>query len=246
VSKGRNAGLREHKGEVVGPAVWPAIITPDAWAQVKAALAERARGSNNRLQRWLTGVLFCGRPGCGHQLTGALGPIRRPPVYRCAKATGGCGRLNIAAPATEDVVARLIVAYLTRRDVLAKLASATSHENAQQARKDAAEDEAQLSELAAMWGGRKITTKEYLAAREQIEGRLSRSRAIMRAATPPGVRTLLSAVDMATAWAKLADPHDRREVARLVFPHGINVQPVTRRSFGFDPDRLVPVDRDDS
>jgi len=220
--------------------VWPKIIDQETWLQVKAALAERARGSNNRMQRWLTGILFCGR--CGHRLTGALGPVGRPPVYRCAKATGGCGRLNIAAPASEDVVSRLVVAYLSRPDVLADLAAATSHENTQQARKDAAADEEQLTELAGMWGSRKISTKEYLAARKQIDDRLSRSKAIMRASTPRGVRALLAASDISAGWGRLTDPHDRREVARLVFTHGITVQPVVRRSFSFDAERLQPID----
>jgi DNA invertase Pin-like site-specific DNA recombinase len=242
VSKARNAGLREHRGEVIGPAVWPSIIDPDTWTQVKAALAERARGSNNRMQRWLTGVLFCGRHGCGNRLTGALGPVGRPAVYRCAKATGGCGRLNIAAPATEDVIGRLIVTYLSRPDVLADLAAATSRENTQQARKEAAADEEQLSELAGLWGGRKISTKEYLAARKEIESRLSRSKAILRASTPLGVRALLASADISTAWGNMADPHDRREVARIVFPDGIKVMPITKRSFAFDPERLQPID----
>jgi DNA invertase Pin-like site-specific DNA recombinase len=244
VSKARVAGLREHRGEVMGAAAWPPIIDVDTWTLVKASLAERAQGSNNRLIRWLTGVLFCGR--CGHRLTGALGPAGRPSVYRCAKSTGGCGRLNIAAPATEEVIGRLIVAYLGRPDVLADLAAETSHENAKQARKDAAADEAQMVELAALWGKRQMSTKEYLAARKEIEGRLSRSKAIMRASTPPGVRALLASVDITTAWDKMTNPHDRREVARMVFPHGIKVMPITRRTFGYDPNRLVPIEASES
>ena len=240
VSKGRNAALREHKGEVVGPAVWPAILDQETWHQVKGALGERAKGSTNRLRFWLTGVLICGlcgRPMAGSTIGGGTRPRTR---YWCPTPRGGCGKIAIDAQCSEDIAARLIVAYLSRPDVLADLAAATSHENAQQARKDAADDEAQLAELAGMWGRRKITTKEYLAARGPVEDRLSRSKAVMRASTPPGVRALLAAVDITQAWARLTDPHDRREVARIVFPNGIAVQPAKPRTFTFDETRLVP------
>ncbi len=246
VSKGRNAGLREHKGEVVGPAVWPAIIDQETWQQVKGALADRAAGSTNTLRFWLTGVLICslcGRPLIGSTIGGGTRPRTR---YWCATPRGGCGKIAVDAAGSEDIAGRLIVAYLSRPDVLADLAAATSHGNARQARRDAADDETQLAELAAMWGARKVTTKEYLAARKPIEGRLARSKAIMRASTPPGVRALLSSVDITTAWDRLTAPHDRREVARIVFPHGITVRPAKLRTFTFDPNRLVPVTEKDA
>ena len=151
VSKGRNAGLREHKGEVVGPAVWPAIINQETWQQVKGALANRAAGSTNTLRFWLTGVLICslcGRPLIGSTIGGGTRPRTR---YWCATPRGGCGKIAVDAAGSEDIAGRLIVAYLSRPDVLANLAAATSHGNARQARRDAADDETQLAELAAMW-----------------------------------------------------------------------------------------------
>jgi site-specific DNA recombinase len=243
VSKGRNAGLREHKGEIVGPATWPPIIDRETWEHVKGALADRARGSNNTLVAWLTGTLLCAK--CDKSLTGSR-TARNRRRYWCATPKGGCGAIAVDAPGAERTVSGLIVTYLQRPDVLADLAATLSHESAQQARTDAAADEAQLAELAGMWGARKITTAEYLAARRQIEDRLKRSNAIMRAAAPSGVRALLTAPDITSAWAKLDEPWQRREVARIVFPHGITVHPAQRGTFTFDPDRLDPVDRKDT
>ncbi|EUA56886.1 recombinase family protein [Mycobacterium intracellulare 1956] len=46
LSSGRIAGLREHRGEVIGAAVWPAIITPAERDRVLARMASRSVTKN--------------------------------------------------------------------------------------------------------------------------------------------------------------------------------------------------------
>jgi DNA invertase Pin-like site-specific DNA recombinase len=245
VSKSRNAGLREYRGEVVGQAAWPAILSPETLGEVKGALADRARGSNNRFVAWLTGVLRCSL--CERPMIRWRGP-RQTWKYWCAKtkAHAGCGKISIEASRTEAKVEDWILAFLTRPDVLAELTAATSQQSTQQARADAAADEAALTELAQLWGARQITTKQYLKMQKLPEARLKRSRAIMNASTPAGVRKLLAADDIPAAWAGM-DPSARRDVAHLVFPHGIRVLPSGHRrdehgGFMFEPERLEPID----
>ncbi len=242
VTKARNAGLREFRGEIVGPAEWPAILERAKWEQVRLALADRGAGATNVLVRWLTGVLRCGL--CERRLFGwsGSGQRGRGPRYWCATPHGGCGRIVIDATHTEAFVSDLITSYLSRPDVLADLRSAASSSAADRARQEAQSDAAQLKELARLWGAKAITTAEYLTARKEIESRLSQWQQVMRASLPGAVRDLLAG-DIEGKW-ELFGAAQRREVARVVFPNGISVQPSRQNSSkGFNAERLVPVTR---
>ena len=250
VAKARNAGLREHNGEIVGAATWPAILDLDVWQQVMAALKDRAaHGSSNQLRAWLTGVLFCSL--CGKQLhncTTQSAPGVR--VYRCWKPRGGCGKIAITTDHCHDTVRDWILDYLRRPDVILALTAASARGSAAQVRSQAAEDEQLLKELATQLGQRKFTMAEYMAAREPVVQRLGRAKGILDVYVPAGVRTLLKAAELEPAWKQMR-PQQRREVARLVFAHGINVLPANRgirdskgRSV-FDPTRLQPIPEDE-
>jgi hypothetical protein len=64
---GRIAGLREHHGQVIGPAVWPAIITPAERDCVLARIAARSVTKTRAPRTYLlSGLLRCGR--CGNRL----------------------------------------------------------------------------------------------------------------------------------------------------------------------------------
>src|SRR3954471_15844198 len=90
---GRIAGLREHRGEVVGPAVWDAIITPAERDRVLARMAEQAVTGRRSPRRYLlSGLLRCGR--CGGKL------FSSPRGERRAAATSASpARITAAAPA---------------------------------------------------------------------------------------------------------------------------------------------------
>jgi len=64
---GRIAGLREHHGQAIGPAVWPAIITPAERDCVLARIAARSVTKTRAPRTYLlSGLLRCGR--CGNRL----------------------------------------------------------------------------------------------------------------------------------------------------------------------------------
>jgi DNA invertase Pin-like site-specific DNA recombinase len=242
VTKGRVAGLREHRGEVVGKAVWPAIIDVDTWSQVKLALEGRAGGGTTVFKRWLTGILIC--YACGRPLVGARG--NSGPRYWCkpvqrgmGNRPSGCGKTAVVAGPAEDHVEKLVLAYLRRADVVRDLRDATGRDAAAHARGDLERDEDQLRELAGMWARRELSTAEYLEARKEIEARIEHGNQLLRAALPSAARRLLVADDLAAAWKDL-DPSKRRDVCHVVFPQGIRVEPRDGRG-RFDPTRLVPV-----
>lgn len=235
VTKARVAGKREHKGEVVGEALWPAVLDLDTWQRVRLALESRAQGSTNQLKRWLTGVLICSH--CDHALFGGQGRRTR---YWCATPHGGCGKIAIDAQYTEDFVSDLIVGYLSKPDVLADLRAATSSQATDKARIQVATDAAQLKELATLWGTKSITTVEYLTARKEIEARLRKWQGIVRASLPGEVRELV-ATNIETTWARYT-PVQRRQVARIVFPSGIFVKSRAQHVVSqWDATRLLPV-----
>jgi len=240
VTKPRVAGLRVYRGEIVGEAVWTAILEQDTWERVRLALASRAEGSTNSLKRWLTNVLTCAR--CTAGLVGSPQINGRGHRYWCNPARGGCGGIGLDATGAEATVEAWILAYLTKPANVAALRSETSSTNAERLRADIAADEAQLAELAGLWAEKMVTTKEYMTARQSIEKRLKDAQQIARSALPGGVRALLTGDDLEQSWDALG-PAGRRDVARVIFPSGIVVSPsVANRFAGFEPDRMTPVD----
>lgn len=233
VTKPRVAGLRVHRDEIVGSAAWPAILDRHTWERVRITLAGRAEGTTNVFRYWLTGVLRCSRCAGGLYAGQQRGGHR----YWCSTEHGGCGGIAIHGQRTEAVVEELLLAYLARPDVLGALREGVSSAAADRARGEAQQDEEQLKELAALWAARTVSTSEYLTARKEIETRLQRWRAIVKASLPGTVRELMAG-DAQDGWRVLL-PAQRREVARAVFPDGIRVVP-SRPGAGFDPTRLIP------
>ena len=67
----RIAGLREHQGQVVGPAVWPPIITAQQHAQILALFSDPKRRIVRSPRRYLlSGIVRCGKCG-GKMVTGS-------------------------------------------------------------------------------------------------------------------------------------------------------------------------------
>lgn len=232
----RITGLRRFRGEIVGEAVWPAILDRETWEAVRERLAERGAGSSNVLQRWLTGSLFCSL--CGTALEG--GHSKGGPRYWCAPRRGGCGKISINAARSEEEIERQLLEYLTEPAVLSRLRSAFSTDAVKDARASLAEDEQQLMQLAGMFARKELTFAEYGEARKIINARVEQSRALVSASLPRTVRQLLAGEDVRAKWVGL-DAAGRRDILRAVLP-GYRVQPAEptgpRR---FNPDRLVPI-----
>lgn len=235
ISKASVAGLRSHKGEIVGPAVWDAIIPKERWEEICLRLAQRAGTTDLTLQRWLNGVLRCSK--CGRMLEGSHG--NSGPRYWCATPRGGCGKIAVKASFVEAEVERQVLDLLSRPKILHRLQRVATTEVSEAARQELAQDEEQLKELARMWAKREITFAEYREARTVVDERVKASRALVVSATPRILRGLL-ADDVKAGWERL-QPADKREVILALIP-GYDVMPHDR-SYGnkFNPDRLVPI-----
>ena len=185
---GRIAGLREHRGEVIGPAKWPAIITPAERDRVLARVAARSVTKTRAARTYLlSGMLRCGR--CGNRLFSQArhaNPDHRVRRYVCLKGPdhGGCGRLTVVA---EPVEALLTDAVLTRLDSrhLAKALSGKSNPNHDVAALAAAveADQVRLDELAGLYAAGAVSAREWIAARDPITARITGARRHIAEAT---------------------------------------------------------------
>lgn len=212
----RIAGLREHKGEIVGPAAWPAIIDVETREQVLGRLHENSHGrGKSALRYWLNGLLECGL--CGNKLSGAWVAADRH-RYWCLKSKAhpeGCGRIGIAGLQTEAEIARQVLDYLHRPDVAKVLTAASTSVAIEETRRLLDEDEAALRALARAHGNKQISMVEWLEARAPIEARLRSYEGALRAVVPDRARRVIEAKDRSGAWAALA-PAGKRELARVV------------------------------
>lgn len=97
---------RVHRGEVVGPATWPALVDDETWERAQAALEQMTKGAPrvDRSVKWLlSGIARCGLPGCGGPMVRTLN--RGSSSYTCRL----CGRVNrLQEPVDQVVVERLL------------------------------------------------------------------------------------------------------------------------------------------
>ena len=236
----RISGQREHRGEIVAAAQWPAIITAEQTTRLRAVLGDARRRTAHTPTRYLlAGMLRCAL--CEATL------VSRPTAegrrrYVCAKGPGyhGCGRMYIVADELEALIAEAVLYRLDTPELLDRLARRDDpHADEHQATLDSAT--AQQGELAAAYGRQQITLNEWLAARAPIEARLdSARRALSRLAGTAALDDYLGDTDaLRTSWDTLALLR-RRAIISAVLDHviiGSGVRGLNR----FDPRRVTPV-----
>ncbi|WP_371538434.1 recombinase family protein [Streptomyces sp. NBC_00466] len=121
LASGRIAGLKEHRRQVVGKAVWPAIITVEQHQQLRALLNNRAeQAKENGAQRTstalkypLSGLVRCTCTEDHIRMKTSPSSNRKGPVYRCPpKGDGGCGGRTIKIADLERLMEKLLFAKL--------------------------------------------------------------------------------------------------------------------------------------
>ncbi|ASQ84644.1 serine recombinase [Mycobacterium intracellulare subsp. chimaera] len=243
---GRIAGLREHRGEVIGEAVWPAIITSAERDRVLARIAARSVTKTRAARTYLlSGMLRCGR--CGNRLYSQArhsNPDNRVRRYVCLKGPdhGGCGRLTVVAAPVEEL---LVEAVLTRldsaqlADALAGKASTDADVAALAAQVEA--DQERLDELAGLYADGAITAREWIAARDPITDRIQHARRDIAAATDTTAVYELAGTGsvLRTGWADL-DLGRQQAIVKAVLDHAV-IAPGTPGSRSLDIDRVRPV-----
>lgn len=239
----RIAGLREHQGQVIGKAAWPAIITPEQHDQAVAILDNPTRRTNRAARRYLlSGLLRCGR--CESKLWSMSRHEYDSRRYLCRSGPdfGGCGKITVTAAPVEELIYRSVLMRLDSDELATTLEGRyRADETSALLSEEIAADTKQLHDLAQMFGNREVTAAEWRAAREPIERRLQANR--RRQTARHGFSVLDghvgSAATLERNWANLNLDRQRAIVA-AVLDHAI-IHPATKRGRqSLDPARVEP------
>ncbi|HYA45111.1 MAG TPA: recombinase zinc beta ribbon domain-containing protein, partial [Acidimicrobiales bacterium] len=237
----RLIGLRVHRGEIVGKAAWPAILTEQQHERILAGMAQ-AKLTRQRVPRryLLSGLLRCGR--CGHTLFSAARKTERRYLCLSGPDHGGCGRLAVVADPLEAHIAEAVLFRLDTPELAAALEGRTSgDEKLLRIGQDLADDRAMLDDLAASFGRREITTREWAAARQPIEARIHQAETFLARSTRNDALTGVvgQGKTLRAAWNTL-NLTRQNAIVRAVLDHA-DVGPGTPGVHSFDPARVSPV-----
>ena len=237
----RIAGLRSLHGEVVGKAVWEPIITERQRQRVLARF-EAMKTSGRRAPRayLLTGMLRCGK--CGNTLYSSRRENSRRYVCLGGPDHGGCGRLTVVAGPVEELIAEAVLYRLDTPELSDALAGRAADDEANaRVAGELADDQHRLTELAALYGNRGITTNEWTAAREPIEARIKKAeRLLARAAGNDTLANLVGTGGRLRAqWANL-NLDRQAAIVRVVLDHAV-IKPGMLGARSLDPARVAPL-----
>ncbi|WAC66131.1 recombinase family protein [Agrococcus sp. SL85] len=241
LTRGRIAGLRDHKGKPAGTAVWPAIITLSQHEQILALQRSKQRQGRRAPRRYLlSGLLTCGR--CGSRLYSAARQDTRR--YVCSKGPdhGGCGRMTIVAAPVEQWIAAAVLMRLdteVMRDVLA--GRAAKDERHAQLVGEIESAQTAMREFAEMFGAGEITRPELLAGRKPAEARIIAAQRQLDQIS--GAHALHGLVGNGGAlreqWGSLN--LDRQHAIVRAVMESATIQPGKAGAQKLDPARIVPI-----
>jgi site-specific DNA recombinase len=241
LASGRIAGLREHRGEVVGAAKWRAIISPSQRERVLRRLTQLETARRRAPRRYLlSGLAHCGR--CGGTLYSS--PRTRTRRYVCLSGPdhGGCGRISVTAEPLEKLVTDAVLFRLDTPELAAALSGRAAENADATALADAlADDRARLIEVARMYGEKEIDGRQWQAARTPIELRIRAvERQLATAANSDAIVGLSgNGVSLRARWESL-DLTRQAAIVRAVLDHAV-VLPGVRGAQTLDPGRVQPI-----
>ncbi|HCB06284.1 MAG TPA: recombinase family protein [Nocardioides sp.] len=179
----RNAGLMEHRGEVIGDAEWPAVIEPEKWRAVVGILTDPARRTNtaNVAVRWLGSGLYrcsvCGDDAEDGTVRGDRGRGDIP-TYRCRDAS----HVTRAAEPVDDLVRGVVVERLRRPDLADLLAPSVPEVDIRALEKRATELTERKNQLGTMFAQGTIDAEQLAAGTKSIVADLEDVRGQLQAA----------------------------------------------------------------
>lgn len=233
----RLAGLVSHRGQIIGPAAWPAILDRDTWEAVVAVLTRKAEAfdyATNARRYLLTGIARCGSEGCGQPLAvrhnarsprlvayGCISPACRRKVHRSVRHLDAYVEGATLELLADDQVRQRM--QPTTRDTGPLVAELTKvRARREQVIADFADDEEMGADVL------RLTVR-------RLDTRIADIRGEIAAAATPSVLDGAWGIDLA-GWRALGLHRQRAIVSALM---RVTVLPSARRGPGFDPDTVI-------
>jgi DNA invertase Pin-like site-specific DNA recombinase len=229
----RYAGLRALRGEIVGPAQWPALVEEETWRAVRAVFDGRQRRTA-RPRSVLTRVGRCGYPyrtwsqfleaegadACGATIHSG-GATRGYRMYRCSGAYGHIAR---SAVPVEEYVFEVAIGRLSAPDARDLLVD-DDRPDASALRAEAMSLRTRLTEIAGLFADGTLTATQLQEGTTRIRARLEEVEATMAdAGRVSAIEPLLRGEDVRAAWEAYPDARKSLAIDALmevwVFPPG--------------------------
>jgi DNA invertase Pin-like site-specific DNA recombinase len=238
ITSPRLAGLRAHHGDVVGEAEWKPILDRETHERLRALLIDgKAPARGRPSSSLLGGIAVCARCGARLHQTRQRG-LR---VYRCSQqvlSIGKCGGVIVQADALDALVSDSVLHRIDTKAVRNALTRKPRRANAGPKPDELAEIDADLEALATDFGAGRISRREWLAAREQLDRRRQTAVASMPHETNNGAARLVAAgSDVRKAWKNATIEQRRAVIQQLVEKLSVGLTG-TPGSNAFDPDRV--------
>ncbi|GAA1150085.1 recombinase family protein [Nesterenkonia lutea] len=231
----RDSGRREF--EVLGRAVWPAIVEESDWRTAVSKLTDPSRlRQNGNDARWLgSGLYKCGK--CGSSMrTAPYGDSSKPKqerkhLYRCTSAA----HLTISTDKTDEFVRAVVVELLDDSDIAARMEPGNQGLARYRKRREALRIDTRrhFDDYKAGY----LSGPEYNEVKRDVESEMAQVDAqISRALSSSTTSAVLAAQNPAAAF--LAAPIDtQKAIVRVLMT--IEIKPVSKRGARWSSERVA-------
>jgi site-specific DNA recombinase len=231
----RNAGMRVHRGQVVGRGDWEPVHDEDTHRRLVAALTNPVRRSSpgNAVRYVLSGLARCGVCGGPMRVLVAGKGGRKAATYVCQDGY----HVRRQMEPLDEFVTRLVVGRLARPDA-ADLLGVADDEEARQARQKAEALRARLDLAADSYAEGEIDGQQLARITKKLRPELERWEQAARAASTSPDLLDLATPDIAQRWESLPLARRRAVIDVLLI---IRVLPSTARGGAaarFDPESV--------
>lgn len=225
------AARRQHQGEVIGEADWPAIIDPETFDRVQRRLEEVAARYPRIVgtARMLSGVARCGV--CGGRM-GAIHDRKTRKVYACKEGF----HVSRDLIKLDTYVSRAIVGWFERPGSQEQLAGAPVDERSDEAGTRAEELRAQLQDALDQFTAGNLTASMLGKIEQKLGPELDEAERASRRAWV-GLDMDVPVTNVGEWWERLT-AETRREIVGVLLA-SVTVLPTRRGSRSFDPDAVV-------
>lgn len=236
----RIAGLREYRGDIIGSAAWPGIITTEQFERVQSELKRRAQSGRRAPRRYLlSGLLRCGK--CGGKLYSSARENRRRYVCLSGPDHRGCGRLMVEASRVEEWLTAAVLYRLDTPDMDAVLTGQREQDERYSGLASERERlQARMTELSEMFAAGEVSRMEWKAARDPLEAAMTAvDQQLTRTShNSPLAQIVGHGAALRDGWESL-NLERQHAIVRAVLDYA-TIMPAAVRGH-FDSNRIVPV-----